>query len=282
MADNDVLRLLLETLLRAGVERSVPAVLDWLTAWFYSRRSLRRPRLAVVTTTAVSAATTVAREACLHALRTAAGRDDPDLTEPLAAAWWTGVRSVHDLARAAGRSIDEVREALTRAGIESGPAANLDQVPRYAPLDAEGVQALAEVVGRIAEPSMLTTEPEPQEMLLWHLHLALLRLGAVLGAGEQDERAVMSQDLTVHVREALARTQKVMAGLYDRAQLAALAVQEDDAAVEIEGRAVVEGARLTVCVPAGYSITATVSRQPYGRPDAGYAVIASHSDLGCR
>ncbi|MFJ7280896.1 hypothetical protein [Kitasatospora sp. NPDC098663] len=234
-----------------------------------------------MTTTVVSTGSRVAREACLHALKEAASRAVPaaDLTGELAAAWWTGTRSVHNLARATGCGPDDVRDALRGAGIEPGPAASTERALRYEPLDAGEVRALAEVVGRIAERPMLATEPEPHALLLWHLHAALLRLATVLDSGEQTERKDTARDLVARLRVALAEAQEIMAGLYDRAALAALALDEAEAAAELEGQAVAEGAVLTLGLPAGHSITATISWHPYARPDAGYTTIAGSSDL---
>ncbi|MER8103260.1 hypothetical protein [Kitasatospora sp. NPDC094016] len=237
-----------------------------------------------MTTSTVDTVSAVAREACLSALATHTARPDADpgrRIELLAAAWWAGVRDLVVLGAAAGCTVDEVRAGLRVVGVDPVGASVLGSPrPAYAPLRAGQVREVAEVVGRIVGPASLRTDPSPEALLAWHLHIALLRLAVVLDdAAPVERRAEMAHDLVERLRTVLALAEEVMAGLHGREELAALAERDDEAAVAVEGQAVAEGATVTLGLPVGHSITVTVSRQPYGRPGAGYTTVTSSSTL---
>ncbi|MGA5822152.1 hypothetical protein ACPC54_30335 [Kitasatospora sp. NPDC094028] len=235
-------------------------------------------------TTTTSAASVLAREACLGALREAAGGAVPTsgLDGMLAAAWWAGTRCVRDLAAAAGLTVDEVREALRRVGADlADETFEAPHQPRYVPLHAAEVRALAGLVDHVCGSAMLRESDllQPEALAAWHAGLVLRRLAAAMDHEDRAERAKMAEDAVAHARTVLEQVQRVQAALCGREDLAQAAGRDDLDAIDVEGQAVTEGAVVTLGLPIGHSITVTVSQQPYGRPDAGYGTIASQDLL---
>ncbi|MFE2723942.1 hypothetical protein [Kitasatospora sp. NPDC059327] len=223
----------------------------------------------------------VAQAACLAALAELAAAHDvagahvAELGEALAAAWWTGVRDLEVLARAAGCTAGHARERLAAHGVDASRAAlNGPPGPRFAPLRAEDVHQLAQVADAVCGPAVLVEQPGPAAEALWQLSIGLERLATAIDpASESGHAAEMADDLIFRLREALAHAQALVAGRYSREELAAKARQEDVDLFGDGGQAVADGATVTLSVPAAYSITVKVAPAPDGRPDAGHLTL---------
>ncbi|MFC8852409.1 hypothetical protein ACFT5D_05090 [Streptomyces sp. NPDC057144] len=226
------------------------------------------------------------QSAALTALRGWAMRRDrlaADRADLMAAAWWSGTRTVAELARAADVSRDTVYDDLRARGIEptDKSAAPPDRLPPCAPLDAAAVRELARQANVLVRPAMLTERPGRLPSAAWHLTIALDRIGALAddsaGIGP-DRRAALAQDLAVHLEMALHRAQRAWNELASDRELAAWSRGRTDNAMG-QGEMVVGLAEVTLVDPdTGGPLTVRIGTAGGGsRP--GFTVLRADTPL---
>ncbi|WP_281154706.1 hypothetical protein [Streptomyces sp. HYC2] len=226
------------------------------------------------------------RGAALTALRGWAARRDrlaDDRADLMAAAWWSGTRTVAELARTADVSRDTVYDDLRARGIEPTDknAAPPDRLPPYAPLNGEVVRELARQANALVRPAMLTDRPGWLLSAAWHLTIVLDRIGALAdpAAGiDPDRRAAHAQDLAARLGMTLHFVHQAWDELASDRELAAWSRGRTDNALG-QGEMVVGRAEVTLIDPdTGSPLTVQIGTAGTGsRP--GFTVLRADTPL---
>lgn len=227
------------------------------------------------------------RAAALAALRGWAARRArmaDNRADLMAAAWWSGARTVAELARSADVSRDTVYDDLRARGIEptDKTAEPGDRLPPYAPLTAEAVRELAEQADALIRPAMLTDRPAWLAHAAWNLCIALYRIAALLQDAAGTDRGAHAQDLARRLGMALDNAHKAWAELDSREQMAAWSAATTHDLQELE-QAVVGIADLTLVEPGtGAPFSVQISHVASG-PNRGWTRLRSdHPQLDTR
>ncbi|MFE2889648.1 hypothetical protein [Streptomyces sp. NPDC059272] len=225
------------------------------------------------------------RGTALTALQGWAARRDrmaDDRADLMAAAWWSGTRTVAELARAADVSRDTVYDDLRARGIEpttDKDAAPPDSLPPYAPLDTAALRALARQANTAVRPSMLTERPDWLSSAAWQISIALDRLGILADSSsgiDTDRRAAYAQDLAARLGRAQRFVHQAWGELASSQALGVWSRDRIDDAME-QGELVVSRAEVTLVDPGTGGVFGTVQLgTAHTGPHPGYTVL--HAD----
>ncbi|MFG1804976.1 hypothetical protein [Streptomyces sp. NPDC049040] len=169
--------------------------------------------------------------AALAALRGWAARRErlsEDRADLMAAAWWSGIRTITDLATAAGVSRDTAYTDLRARGIEpTDRTAAASRLRRFAPLTAQALHELAALSNTVVLPALLTENPGPLAEAAGAVSVALERMADLLAADADVSpdwpvgREELAQELAARLRTALHHAHAVAAESTTRDRLAA-------------------------------------------------------------
>ncbi|OXM60946.1 hypothetical protein [Amycolatopsis sp. KNN50.9b] len=226
------------------------------------------------------------RGAALTALRGWAARRDrlaEDRADLMAAAWWSGTRTVAELARAGDVSRDTVYGDLRARGIEptDKTAQPSDVLPPYAPIPPQALFSLARQAWTLVRPAQLTDRPGWLQSAAWNTSIALARIAVLLEQPSGADLAANAEDLVGRLGMALNEAQKAWAELEDREELALWSAARIQEAMD-EGKAVVGAADLTLIEPGtGSPFAVQIGRSASG--PAGWTYLRTeHPQLDTR
>ncbi|GAA1983498.1 hypothetical protein [Amycolatopsis minnesotensis] len=236
-----------------------------------------------------------ARTTALGALRAWARNRDrlpTDRAELLALAWYTGNRNVAELARLADISRDIVYADLKSAGIDVADRAAAVDVPRYEPLRADTVAAIADLLFARVGPSMLTENPSPLTNAAWMAAIALQRISELLTdapSTDQDDRIAALDDLAARGEYVTRSVHKLMAAEIPAERLVQYTDNTASTGLDL-AEPIITAATLTLALPNQETITLTLDNgggkpvtvhgeSPHltGQPDAAAHLHITHA-----